>query len=1113
MNEARLAAQPSSRANNPDDRSKLYPETTVQDGRLIGCSLTNTNCSISYKAKAVVMAEMDPSIEMKISSAEAQKTRLKKKYVPAVTPRLRIALMMVFILFALLAANSIYLSGITALEYYTGLGLQDYFYQCMFLLHLLLGVLILLPFMIFAYYHLIATRRRKNRNAVRVGYVLLAICSVLLISGILLTRIPGSLELKQPQVRQVVYWAHVITPLLAIWMYIIHRLAGPPIKWQVGLSYGAAVGLVVGVLIFLKLSDPRDFAAVGSPSSATYYQPSNVLTRNGNFIPQKALMNDTYCLECHKDVYEDFSHSAHRFSSFNNPAYLMSVEEVRRDMEQRDGTVKASRFCAGCHDPVPFLTGKFDDPNFDVTGKDPTAHAAITCTVCHSITSVGNEAGEVVGNADYSIEEPIHYPFAYSENPLLKWVNHQLVKAKPSFHKKMMLKPMHKSDQFCATCHKVNLPKELNQYKDWLRGQNHADTYHLSGVSGHGIRSFYYPPMAQTNCNECHMPRKESTDFGAIENPETKKMEVHNHLFPSANTAMAWWNHDEKTVQEHQNYLKNVMKIDIFGLKEDGRIDGNFLGPIRPSIPVLQPGKTYLMETIIRTMKMGHPFTQGTADSNEVWMEFTAIENAEFDASGTLTAGKILGKSGGMDSKGEVDPWSHFVNAFVLDRNGDRIDRRNAHDIFTPLYNHQIPPGAAQIVHYKLSIPENVTGPVTVVAKLNYRKFDWVYLKYIHDYHREKNLPLRGLRQDGIVVNELPITKLAEDRVVFPIDPTQTQTVIQPDVGNQPLSDWMRWNDYGIGLMITASSVGSRGELRQAEAAFKEVEKLGRFDGPLNLARIYESEGSLDLATDALARAESMKIDETANDSFPHWTHAWLTGMVNREQGNYKQAAQNLQLALEFTSPSAKARKFDFTQDYFVRNQLAETLFDLAKQYQVGLPEREALLGETVQEYGKVLKFDSENATAHYGLYLLHQLQGETELAAKHQALHQKYKEDDNARDVAINIARKQYPAANHAAEAVVIYDLHRPTKFESSVLGGKLGEGVNMESNTSSVKVSDSTAVETTEDFNPNDVSMSSEMILQMNAADYQADPHKGLDVDHLKRIGLLDASPVSKN
>jgi len=73
-------------------------------------------------------------------------------------------------------------------------------------------------------------------------------------------------------------------------------------------------------------------------------------------------------------------------------------------------------------------------------------------------------------------------------------VNNQLVKAKPEFHKKTFLKPLHKSAEFCSTCHKVSIPKELNGYKDFLRGQNHYDTFLLSGVSGSNARSFTIRP-------------------------------------------------------------------------------------------------------------------------------------------------------------------------------------------------------------------------------------------------------------------------------------------------------------------------------------------------------------------------------------------------------------------------------------------------------------------------------------------------------------------------------------------------------------------------------------------------------------------------------------------
>ena len=59
-----------------------------------------------------------------------------------ISPGFRWLLGVVFTLFALIVVNSIYLSSITAAEYYSGLIYQDYFYLLMFLLHLLLGLLL-----------------------------------------------------------------------------------------------------------------------------------------------------------------------------------------------------------------------------------------------------------------------------------------------------------------------------------------------------------------------------------------------------------------------------------------------------------------------------------------------------------------------------------------------------------------------------------------------------------------------------------------------------------------------------------------------------------------------------------------------------------------------------------------------------------------------------------------------------------------------------------------------------------------------------------------------------------------------------------------------------------
>ena len=936
------------------------------------------------------------------SASVAGRTRTRKRYVPAITPRLRKLLILVLGLVALIVANSVYLSTVTIMEFSAGRTYQNYFYQYMFLGHLVLGLLLVVPFLLFAAFHMRNAWQRKNRRAVWMGYALFGVSTVLLASGLLLTR-AGPFELKSPTWRSVLYWLHVVCPFVVLWFYWLHRLAGPPIKWRVGLAYMAAVGATCFLMVLLHTSDPRRWNQVGPAEGAKYFQPSLSRTATGKFIPARALANDQYCLKCHQDLHQRWAESAHRFSSFNNPAYLASVRETREFSQQRDGNVKRSRFCAGCHDPVPFFSGRFDDPAFDDV-RDPTAHAGVTCTVCHAITHINSSRG----NADFTIEEPLQYPFAYSDNPVLAWINQQLVKAKPSFHKKTFLKPLHKQAEFCAACHKVHLPQELNDYK-FLRGQNHYDSFLLSGVSGHGARSFYYPPRAEQNCNGCHMPLTPSSDFAARYYPGSSELSVHDHLFLGANTALPYLRNRPDIVEAHQRFLQDAMRVDIFGIKPGGAIDDRLIAPLRPRMPQLEPGQEYLLEVVIRTLKLGHHFTQGTTDSNEIWLD-VSVHSGD----------RLIGRSGAIKPTGEVDPWAHFVNVFMLDRDGNRIDRRNAQDIFIPLYNHQIPPGAGQAVHYGFKVPEDLTAPLTVDVKLQFRKFDQTSMEIVPGRAGPGDLPFRGHIAGQPYRNDLPLTTLAADRVTFPVSGV-AEHVSNADRG---VASWERWNDYGIGLLLKGKA-----ELRQAASAFSEVEKLGRYDGPLNLARVLYREGRLDEAVAAVRRAAAQHNDPPA----PPWTLAWLSGLINREQGHLEEAERNFRSVLQDNTPERQRRDFDFGLDYEVINLLGQTLYDRARQRRGAEAEsaRRQLMQQSVEQFHKTLAIDEENVTAHYSLQLLYAQLHDAQRRDRHRELHLKYKPDDNARDRAVAQARAKYPAANHAAEAVVIYDLQeqRSTK------------------------------------------------------------------------------------
>ncbi len=758
---------------------------------------------------------------------------------------------------------------------------------------------------------------------------------------------------------------------------------------------------------------------------------------------------------------------------------------------------------------VPFLSGAFDDLDFDDV-KHPTAHAGITCVACHAITHINSP----IGNAAYTIAEPQHYPFAFAENAALLWINNQLIRAKPDLHKKTFLKELHRDPEFCSTCHKVHLPAALNHYKDFLRGQNHYDSFIQSGL-GHGARSFYYPPKAMHGCTDCHMPYTPSPlDPAARDHDGTGALTVRGHSFPGGNTGLfsllarddrftALKPGLEKMIQTEADFLRGTdpggkdkkLRIDLFGLKNfraDGSVDDSTLvAPLRPQLPALRPGQGYLLEVVIRTLLIGHHFSQGTADSNEIWVDLEAS-----------SGGRVFARSGSLanaDESGPVEERAHFVNVLMLDRDGNRINRRNPQDIFTPLYDHQIAPGSGQVVHYRLDIPQGLTGSVELKVRLRYRKFDHEYMKLVHG---ERPTP------------KLPIVDICEDRVVLPVAGLTGSLPAQPE---SRVPAWQRWNDYGIGCLLEGGAGVKRGNLRQAEAAFARLLTLGQQEavphGHVNLARVYIEQGRLSEA------AAQLNAARTCDPPAPRWTLAWFNGLVTAENAT---GAEDLDAAIAFFESivdphnQPRERNFDFTKDPVVLDRLGLTTYKRSQLESENSSAKRDFLQRAISAYERALGVDPEDLDAHYGLSQCYSRLSE-ELPSKgvdaearpvstqvlfemasivanpkestdqriqeaerlcdlladlgrnapdpvrprlpvlreilailqnafhaesgskvqpsiaavlgnlHRELHALYKPDDNARARATELYRSRHPAANAAAEAIVIYRLHRP--------------------------------------------------------------------------------------
>jgi tetratricopeptide (TPR) repeat protein len=316
-------------------------------------------------------------------------------------------------------------------------------------------------------------------------------------------------------------------------------------------------------------------------------------------------------------------------------------------------------------------------------------------------------------------------------------------------------------------------------------------------------------------------------------------------------------------------------------------------------------------------------------------------------------------------------------------------------------------------VHYQLTVPEDQKGPLDVEVLLQYRKFDTIYLNYVYGTNYIAGAPLR-------VTNSLPITTLASDRVRFPVAGSSAGSESVEGQAS-PIPEWQRWNDYGIGLLLEGDKGSEKGELIQAAGAFDNVERLGRPDGPLNLARVFLKEGRLDEATFALQRATQFDPPP------PRWILAWLSGLVNKQNGYLDRAIADFRSILEDRYPELDRRGFDFSLDYEVINELGQTYFERAKLDRLEPDRQREWLRLAAAQFEKTLKLDSENVAAHYNLALIHAQLGDEQKGAEHRRLHERYRRDDNARDRAIAAARRRDPAADHAAQAIVIYPLQRP--------------------------------------------------------------------------------------
>src|SRR5262249_333273 len=234
----------------------------------------------------------------------------------------------------------------------------------------------------------------------------------------------------------------------------------------------------------------------------------------------------------------------------------------------------------------------------------------------------------------------------------------------------------------------------------------------------------------------------------------------------------------------------------------------------RQARPVLAPldavavqrGTEVLVEVVVRNRGVGHFFPGGTIDAFDVWVEFKAVDSL----------GQVLFWSGAVadGGRGPVEPGAHFYRSFLVDQHGNEINKRNAWAARALVYAQAIPPGSADVVHYRLRIPEHVGERIALTATLNYRKFSSRTTHWAFAGGRDPQQPGFALRphyDDGTwvfrgdtatvsgatkAIPDLPLVVMAQAAATLHVvnvadGASSSQAAVR--------STRERWNDYGIG--------------------------------------------------------------------------------------------------------------------------------------------------------------------------------------------------------------------------------------------------------------------------------------------------------------------------
>ena len=342
---------------------------------------------------------------------------------------------------------------------------------------------------------------------------------------------------------------------------------------------------------------------------------------------------------------------------------------------------------------------------------------------------------------------------------------------------------------------------------------------------------------------------------------------------------------------------------------------------------------------VIQNKGAAHSHVPEQRDIYESWVQFTVKD----------PSGAMIMQSGFLKPDGNLDERAHSFTNRLINKEGTLNDLHQVWANRVVAYNNTIQAGRSQVVRYQFRVPQAMTtGALSVTAQVNYRRFNQHFIDFGMGKHTTEPVVVMTSRTRMLRIG-------ANDPE--PVDPADNP-------------EWMRWNNYGIGL-LDAQQYGD------AVHAFEQVARLRP-----DYADVYTN---IALANFQWEKYDVARVDLTKALSLsPGNARAlYYLALVERNQGNLDGAIDDLKkVATAFPNSRDAHRELGFS--YYQQH-----LYQLAKG-----------------EYERLQAIDPDDLAAHYNLSILYRRLGMKPEAAIESARFADQKDDPTANTYALEFLR-----------------------------------------------------------------------------------------------------------